>query len=175
MILIYPIVKMNDAGWAATTVNYMWPLATGLFTLIPIKKIWDNEKIKFWQYPLYVVTLIFASNQEQACAILFGTYLLFTVLMIIKNKKIHPFMVIQTLIVIASLIFILTCPGNAARTTVEINNQFKDFEMLTILDKIGIGLTSTMGLIIKSGNIIFALMSMVIAVNIFLNNNISSG
>lgn len=170
MILIYPIVKMNDAGWAATTVNYMWPLATGLFTLIPIKKIWDNEKIKFWQYPLYVVTLIFASNQEQACAILFGTYLLFTVLMIIKNKKIHPFMVIQTLIVIASLIFILTCPGNAARTTVEINNQFKDFEMLTILDKIGIGLTSTMGLIIKSGNIIFALMSMVIAVNIFLNN-----
>lgn len=169
MILIYPIMLMNGAGWAATTVNYMWPLATGLFALIPIRKIWDGEKIKFWQYPLYVLATLFASNQEQVCAILFGTYLLFTVLMIIKNKKIHPFMIIQTLLVIASLIFILTCPGNAVRTEYEIKEQFKDFEMLTILDKIGLGLTSTMGLIIKNGNIVFAIMSMVIAVNIFLN------
>ena len=50
MILIYPIMLMNGAGWAATTINYMWPLATGLFALIPIRKIWDEEKIKFWQY-----------------------------------------------------------------------------------------------------------------------------
>ena len=169
MILIYPIMIMNGAGWAATTINYMWPLATGLFALIPIRKIWDGEKIKLWQYPLYVLAIIFSSNQEQACAILLGTYLLFTILMIIKNKKIHPFMIIQSLIVIASLVFILTCPGNAVRTETEIRNQFKDFEMLTVLDKIGIGLTSTMGLIIKNGNIVFAMMSMLIAVNIFLN------
>ena len=169
MILIYPIVLMNGAGWAATTINYMWPLAIGLFALIPIRKIWDEEKIKFWQYPLYILAMIFATNQEQVCAILLGTYLLFTVFLIMKNKKIHPFMIVQTLIVIASLIFILTCPGNAARTETEIQNQFKDFEMLTILDKIGLGLTSTMGLIIKNGNIVFALMSMLIAVNIFLN------
>ena len=169
MILIYPIVLMNGAGWAATTINYMWPLATGLFALIPIRKIWDEEKIKFWQYPLYIIAMIFATNQEQVCAILLGTFLFFTVFLIIKNKKIHPFMIVQTLIVIASLIFILTCPGNAARTETEIKNQFKDFEMLTILDKIGLGLTSTMGLIIKNGNIVFALMSMLIAVNIFLN------
>ena len=169
MILIYPIVLMNGAGWAATTINYMWPLATGLFALIPIRKIWDEEKIKFWQYPLYIIAMIFATNQEQVCAILLGTYLLFTVFLIIKNKKIHPFMIVQTLIVIASLIFILICPGNAARTETEIQNQFKDFEMLTVLDKIGLGLTSTMGLIIKNGNIVFTLMSMLIAVNIFLN------
>ena len=79
MILIYPIVLMNGAGWAATTINYMWPLATGLFALIPIRKIWDEEKIKFWQYPLYIIAMIFATNQEQVCAILLGTYLLFTV------------------------------------------------------------------------------------------------
>lgn len=169
MILLYPITQMNSAGWAATTVNYMWPMALGLFSLIPIRKIWDGEKIKFWQYPLYIAALIFASNQEQACAILFGTYLLFAILMIIKNKKIHPFIVIQTLLVIASLVFILTCPGNSVRTQTEIENQFNDFEMLTVLDKIGLGLTSTMGVIIDKGNIVFAIMSILIAVNIFLN------
>ena len=169
MILIYPIMQMNSAGWAATTINYMWPLATGLFALIPIRKIWDGEKIKFWQYPLYVFALIFAANQEQVCAILLGTYLLFTILMIIKNKKIHPFMIIQTLLVIASLIFILTCPGNAIRTESEIRDNFKDFGMLTILDKIGVGLTSTMGLIIDKGNIVFALMTILIAIYVFSN------
>ena len=169
MILIYPIMQMNSAGWAATTINYMWPMAMGLFSLIPIRKVWDGEKIKFWQYPLYVFALLFSANQEQSCAILFGTYLLFAILMIIKNKKIHPFIVIQNVLVIASLIFILTCPGNSIRTETEIANQFKDFEMFTILDKIGLGLTSTMGLIIKKGNIVFAIMSMLIAVNIFLN------
>lgn len=169
MILIYPIMQMNSAGWAATTVNYMWPLATGLFALIPIRKIWDGEKIKFWQYPLYSLALIFAGNQEQSCAILFGTYILFTILMIIKNKKIHPYMIIQSAFIIASLIFILTCPGNAVRTQTEITNQFKDFEMLTILDKIALGFTSTMGVIIEKGSIVFAMMSCIIAVYIFSN------
>ena len=144
-------------------------MALGLFSLIPIRKIWDGEKIKFWQYPIYIAALIFASNQEQACAILFGTYLLFAILMIIKNKKIHPFIVIQNILVIASLVFILTCPGNSVRTQTEIENQFNDFEMLTVLDKIGLGLTSTMGVIIDKGNIVFAIMSILIAVNIFLN------
>ena len=169
MILMYPIMQMNSAGWAATTINYMWPLATGLFALIPIRKIWDGEKIKFWQYPLYTIALIFSANQEQACAILFGCYLLFSLLMILKNKKIHPFMIIQTILVIASLIFILTCPGNSVRTETEIQNTFKDFEMLTVLDKIGVGITSTMGQIIGKSNIIFAIMSLIIAVYVYSN------
>ncbi len=169
MILIYPITIMNSAGWAATTVNYMWPLATGLFALIPIRKIWDGEKIKVWQYPLYIIALIFSANAEQTCAILFGTYLLFAILMIIKNKKIHPFMVIQIILLIASLIFILTCPGNNARTIKESEQVFKDFEMLTLLDRIGLGFTSTMGLIVKNGNLVYTVMCIMIAVYICSN------
>ena len=63
-------------------------------------------------------------------------------------------MIIQTILVIASLIFILTCPGNSVRTETEIQNTFKDFGMLTVLDKIGVGVTSTMGQIIGKSNII---------------------
>lgn len=169
MILVFPITVMNGAGWAATTVNYMWPLATCLFAIVPIRKIWDGEKIKFWEYPLYIIALVFAGNAEQTCAILFGTYLLFTILMIIKNKKIHPFMIIQTILIIASLIFILTCPGNSVRTESEIVEYFKDFEMLTFLDKIGLGFTSTMGLIVEKANIVFLMMCITIAVYVFTN------
>lgn len=169
MILIYPITIMNSAGWAATTVNYMWPLATCLFALIPIRKIWDEEKIKWWEYPLYTLALIFAGNQEQTCAILCGTYILFTILMIIKNKKIHPYMIIQTLIIIASLIFILTCPGNYVRNEQEIEENFNDFEMLTFLDKLSLGFTSTMGLIIEKGDLVYTLLSLLVVIYVFSN------
>lgn len=169
MILAYPLNKMAGAGWAATTVNYMWPLATGLFALIPIRKIWDGEKIKPYEYVLYTLALIFAGNAEISCAILVGSYALFTVLYILKNKKVNSYMVIQTLIIVASLIFILTCPGNYARNNEEISNLFKDMNTLSFLDKIGLGFTSTMGLIIGKGNIIYTLFTMLIVVYIFSN------
>lgn len=169
MILIYPLNAMNSAGWAATTVNYMWPLATCLFALIPIRKIWDGEKLKFWEYPLYTISLIFSANQEQTCSILCGTYILFTILMIIKNKKIHPYMIVQSILAIGSIIFILTCPGNYVRNEQEIREIFKDFEMLTFLDKFSLGLTSTMGFIIEKRNLVFLLLNFLIVVYIFSN------
>ena len=169
MILLYPLNVMNSAGWAATTINYMWPLATCLYALVPIKKIWDKEKIKLWEYPLFILSLIYAGNQEQTASILLGCYLLFTIIMIIKNKEIHWFMLFQTLLIIASIIFILTCPGNYVRKGLETNLNFKDFEMLTLLDKIEIGFTSTFGIIIKNGNLVFTALCIIIAVYIFLN------
>jgi len=169
MILAYPLNNMASAGWAATTVNYMWPLATGLFALIPIRKIWDGEKIKPYQFVLYSLALIFSGNAEISCAILLGAYILFTMLYILKNKRIHPYLIIQNLIIIASLIFILTCPGNSVRTQTEIGKHFKDMEMLTFIDKLSLGFTSTIGLIIGKGNIIYAIFTMLIVVYIFSN------
>lgn len=163
MMLLYPFNAMNGSGWATTTTVYMWPLATCLFALIPIRKIWDGEKIKAWQYPLYTLALLYAGNQEQTAAILCGVYILFSALMIIKNKKIHPYMVVQTILILASILFILTCPGNYVRKEEETIELFKDFGMLTFLDKISLGLTSAMGIIIEKSNLVYAIFSLTIA------------
>ena len=152
MMLLYPLNAMNGSGWATTTTVYMWPLATGLFAIIPIRKIWDGEKIKAWQYPLYSLSLIYSGNQEQTAAILFGVYIVFSILMILKNKKIHPYMIIQNILIIASLIFIFTCPGNYVRKETETIELFQDFKMLTVLDKISLGFTSAFGIIIEKIN-----------------------
>ncbi len=169
MILIYPLNVMASAGWAATTINYMWPLAMCLYSLIPIKKMWDKEKIKPYEYILYTVSILFAGNQEQTCAILVGTYIVFTILMIIKDKKIHPYMIIQDILIIASLIFILTCPGNYVRNNLEMVSNFKDIATLNILDKISLGLTSTIGILVGKGNLVYTLFTFLIMVFIFLN------
>ena len=170
MVLIYPLNVMASAGWAATTVNYMWPLAMCLYSLIPIRKIWDNEKIKPHEFILCTLALLFAGNQEQTCAILAGTYILFTIFMIIRDKKIHPYIIIQDILIIASLVFILTCPGNYVRNNQEIVESFKDLGTLNILDKISLGLTSTIGLLVGKGNLVYTLLTFLIVVYIFLNH-----
>lgn len=65
--------------------------------------------------------------------------------------------------------FIVTCPGNHARNQTEIAENFKNIEMLSFFDKISLGFTSTMGLLIGRGNIIYTIFTMIIAVYIFSN------
>lgn len=115
------------------------------------------------------MALIFTGNAEIACAILVGSYLLFTVLYIVKNKKVNLYLIIQNIIILASLVFIVTCPGNHARNQTEIAENFKNIEMLSFFDKISLGFTSTMGLLIGRGNIIYTIFTMIIAVYIFSN------
>lgn len=170
MILLYPFNVMSSAGWAATTVNYIWPMATMFYALIPIKKIWEGEKIHPISMFLHSLALIFAGNQEQTACILVGTYLLFAILMIIRDKKIKPYMVINTVLAIASLIFILTCPGNYVRQESEIANYFKDMEMYTFLDKLGLGFTTTMGFLIGKGNLVYVVFTLLICVYVFSNH-----
>lgn len=171
LLLIYPLAKMSSAGWGATTVNYIWPFAAAMFCLIPIRKIFDKEKIKWYMYPLYVIALLFACNQEQTAAIVFGTYLIFTTLLIIRDKKkINWFMVVQLVLSILSLIFILTCPGNQVRKVDEIGNSYPDFETLSFLDKISLGFTSTISEMLVNTNISFLVLSIMIVVYIFNNH-----
>lgn len=168
MILIYPYSIMHQAGWAATTVNYMWPLATCLFALIPIKKLWYGEKIKFWEYPLYTISLLFAGNHEQASAILVCTYILFTIFMIVRDKKIKPYMIIQSILALGSIIFILTCPGNGVRQNDEMW-RFLGFETLSFIDKFVMGFTSTFGRIIFTQDLVYTLFTGILAIYVFYN------
>lgn len=167
LVLIYPLDRMHEAGWGATTINGLWPLALGLFSMIPIRKIFDGEKIKGYMYPLYSLALIYAGNQEQSCMILLAVYVLFTILLVLRDKnKIHPLMIVQTVLIVLSLIFVLTCPGNYIRTNTEIAMNYPDFETLTLLDKVSMGVTTTISLMLVNSNIVFLVFSIIIALYI---------
>ena len=168
MFLLYPLNKIATCDWGAGSINYTWPLAMLLFSCLSIKKIFSGEKIPKYMYILYLIALIFACNQEQTCAVAFVIYVIFTVFAIIKDKKkVHPFMIIQLLIVIASLVFIMTCPGNYARKTDEISTYYPDYQTLNIFDKISLGLTSTVNSMLIGNNIVFLVFSLICAVYIF--------
>lgn len=109
-IFIYPLDKIASCDWGAGSMNYTWPLAMLLFSMIPIAKIQRQEKIAKFMYPIYSAALVFACNQEQCCMIAFCIYAIFTIYHTLKNKKVHPFLVVQCIFALFSLLFIATCP-----------------------------------------------------------------
>ena len=169
LIILYPLNKIATCDWGAGSINYTWPLAMLLFSAISIKKIFNEEKIKKYMYPLYFFALVFACNQEQSCVIAFGMYFVFIILDIMKNKKkFHPFLLIQFAVTILGLINIIVCPGNYARKIEETSTYYIDFNMLGIFDKFSLGLTSTINNLLISSNVIFLVFSIVSAVYIYI-------
>lgn len=170
LVLLYPVERISSAGWAATTVNYIWPMAFGLFSLISLRKVWEKEKIRPYMGILYILATIFACNQEQVCAILFVTYILFSIILTIRDKKkVSPFIYLQTIIAIISFIFILTTPGNAIRKEEEIITYFPNFYSMSIMEKAILGITTTMGEMLVKYSLTFAIFTFMILVYVWDN------
>ena len=51
---------MSEAGWGATTLNYVWPLAFAMVAVYSIRKIYDEKPIRKWEYSIYSVSLLFS-------------------------------------------------------------------------------------------------------------------
>lgn len=170
LFMLYPLDRMSSAGWGATTVNYIWPFALGLFSTISIKKMWTGEKISWVLYILYAISLLLGCNQEQVIVIMFIVYVLFAVLLTMRDKKkTNKFIYVQIAIIVASLIFILTCPGNAARFDNEVASTYPEYKTLSFFDKVSLGITSTVSELIVNSNVPFIVLCLYIAIVIFNN------
>lgn len=166
LILFIPQKLFSEAGWMATSLNYLWPVAFGLISLIPIRKCLEEQKIRWFEIPVYIASLIFAENMEQVVAVLFTVYLLFTIYFIAK-RKLKPIIFIMFLLSIASLGFILKCPGNSARAISEVETWFPDYVMYNKIDKAFIGVYSTLQYFINHFNPIYVAFTITIMVTIF--------
>ena len=153
-IALVPITILKEAGWMATMNNYLWVAATGLYAMIPIKKLLNNEKINVFRAISFVISAIYASNQEQMAGILFLVYTFFLIY-IIKNKKQKPILFIIYAIILLNLILIMICPGNANRKIQEEETWYPEYSETSLSIKLSQGLTSMMDYVIGSGRILF--------------------
>lgn len=166
LIFLIPQKIFSEAGWMATSLNYLWPVALGIVSLIPIRKCLDGEKIRWFEVPIYAICLIFAENMEQVAAVLFTVYLLFTIYFMVK-RKLRFSIFLMFLLSVASLAFILLCPGNSARASSEIQNWFEDYPMYNKIDQVFIGFYSTMQYFVIHFNPIYFLFTLSLVIAIF--------
>lgn len=167
LFILYPFKDMFSAGWGATTLNYLWPLALSLFSLLSIKKRFQNIKIKWYEYLIYTIILLYGANQEQTAFLLTFIFGSATLYYIWKFKKPDLLLLLQFFISAAQLMLVFICPGNEARKVMSITGSFIDFDMLSFFDKIQIGLSSTLHKVIFSPNLLFTMLVLVLAILTF--------
>lgn len=169
LVCIYPLYEMCGAGWYATTLNYLWPLAFGLISLFPIKNAIDGKKENKYMYPIYLFSTLFACNQEQMCAIIFCFYIILLIYLY-KNKKINKLILFQFILSFISLIFILTCPGNDLRNVSEIQSWYPNYEYFGLIAKIFLGIVTTFIYSVYNLNTVIFIFSILLPIFVFKKN-----
>ncbi len=169
-LLIYPMWDLRTAGWIATSVNYTWPLALGVFSLHGTVRAFYKQSTPVFLWPLYAAAALYGANMEQMAAVLL-TINLCAVLYCVLEKtsvRIYGSALIGLVIAAAEFIFILACPGNAARKSQEIINWMPNFGSFHLLDKLSMGFGDTMHHLTVSGNLIYLCYVSLLAVFVFL-------
>ena len=148
LFFLYPFSQMKEAGWYATTINYLWPMACALFSLIPLKNAFYGVKDKKIMYLLYSLATVFACSQELICALLFGIYLIY-IIFLYKKQKINKFVMFQLFLIIVSIFVFILCPGNMVRKIDEIEHRYTAYAVFTVFQKVILGLFSTFAFIFE--------------------------
>ena len=154
----------------ATTLNYLWPLAFGLLAIMPLRNALYQKRTPWYLYIICIIALIYASNQEQVCAILIAINVFFGGYIVFRDKKIPWFTTVQLLIEMVSVLFILTCPGNDNRITLESQAWFPQFMELSFLQKIELGYIRTMYAMVMRINLVFIVFSVLLFVAVVKSN-----
>ncbi len=166
MILLYPFIEMSTAGWIATSTNYLWPASLGLFALSEIKDI-AGGRIKIWKYILTFPALIYAVNSEQMagiCVIILG----FAIIMSFKEKKKWVALIPHLIIAVMGIIHVVTCPGNAKRSSIEVIERMREFDDYGIVRKAVSGYGNMVNHFLFERNATFLLFFLTLTILLFI-------
>ena len=171
LVLLFPLNYLNEAGWCASTTNYWWPLALGVFSLHAIKYTFDNKRISIGRHILYLGALIYSANVEQYTAALLAIYIISFILYYIQNKRLPKQLIPYLLFLFISLAYIFLCPGNDQRYLNELNSRFPEFATIPFIQKVSMGLGATLYQLIWGEIFIFGLCCILITILLFKKNH----
>lgn len=142
--VIFPAMITVDAGFIATTVNYLWPFTFGLICIIPLKKALSGNKISFYEYITSIPLLLYSVNMQQTAALLVAVFFAASICFFM-NRKSCFYPVSGLAISGVGCIFTLTVNtvGENNRMARETARYFPDFAQLNIFEKAELGFSST--------------------------------
>lgn len=158
---LYQWHYLSDTGWIITSLAYLWPLAFALVGLYPLFRALRGETLPAAGLCLCGVALLVGANMEQTALILpFFLCGGMAVLRFGRAQKVPLWLWGYLALVLASLVFILTCPGNRYRSEEMIASFYIDYPMVTLLQKVEIGITSAITEHVFGGSIVFLLFAL---------------
>lgn len=172
LTFMYRITDQGSAGYLVTMIVYLWPLVAFLPTLFPFKKSLENEEEPQWTtYAICAICAFFCCNCEQICVAATMTWGMFVLYTYFQTKSINKLYCLLLLIAFAHLLFIVTCPGNAARTQCELSH-IPAFEHYSLIRKIAlcIGSPIVKYMVVTSQSLIVWAFSIILPLTLFIKN-----
>lgn len=155
---LYPWWYLSSAGWVATTMNYLWPLA-GLCLALCTLAGYGGRAARV----LGLLGLVYAVNAEQSAVLAlmllagYGIYCCFV------RRPLPRLFFVQAAIAAAGLVYMLACPGIQARTHNEVVSYYKDFAMHSFLARAEAGITGALSELFLDRNLLYTLFLLVLA------------
>ena len=170
MVLIFPFESFSSVGLLGTSLNYLWPLATAVIFGYSLKKVVsDSGRIRSWEYPLYILALLFASNMETVGVLLLGTTVTLMINRLLGKKELSVYLLLSIVITAGMTVFALIAPGNEHRRVAEMH-LMPNFMMFSPIEQIQIGYGYAVGNIVVGLNIIFPVFSLLLFVAVWLQH-----
>lgn len=166
-LCLLPVGILYPAGWIATSTNYLWPLTAGMVSLVPLVRSLrgdtaqvdtSNKQLRILKKIASLLMLVVAANQEQIAAVLFGVYLCHLIGWYVvrhremaqemnaieyeKKPQVYPFLP-KLVILLASLAFIVLCPGNTSRNIQEMSSWFPEYPNYSMGERLLMGMLDT--------------------------------
>ena len=166
-LCLLPVGILYPAGWIATSANYLWPLTAGMVSLVPLVRSLrgdtaqvdtSNKQLRILKKIASLLMLVVAANQEQIAAVLFGVYLCHLIgWYVVKRREMaqemnaieyekkpqgYPFLP-ELVILLASLVFIVLCPGNTSRNIQEMSSWFPEYPNYSMGERLLMGMLDT--------------------------------
>lgn len=160
VVAAFPISLMSSAGWIATSVSYLWPIAIGSWFWT--KYLQSDKKTKKFSYILYGIALIIAVNLE-GYSVLIGFALLGSLIYkVICKRRLEIKQIVYTLICWMMILYHMFSSGNESRVIQETINHFPDYNMLNFIDRVELGMTRLIYSLLLNYNWTFILLALFI-------------
>ena len=132
----FPFSYYASAGWITTTAIYLISISLGLVALFPLRSLLDGRKGAWWENGLYVLAAVLACNHEQVGAVVLGVYLCSCAYCAVLRRRIAGMQVCQIVVAAASILFVLTCPGDAVRMEIETQTWLPEYAGWNVFEKL---------------------------------------
>ena len=150
LIMILPWKVFGETGWIATTLNYTWPITLGFYGF----SILLEEKTNFLKQIISFFCIIFACNQEQMCCVMLAFIIICFCIRTFQKKNNKVFLIPFIICILMGVLHIIF-PGNSMRQISEMQTWYPAYQNFDVLDKISIGIISTVTAILFDFRIIY--------------------
>ena len=144
LLAVYPTMCMVDAGFVATTVNYLWPVTFGIISLLPLKNFLYGKKTKLLARLLILPLMLYATNMQQMAVVMLVALSVGNIYLLSK-RTVNLYLVFQNLIVTGMTVYsyYINTVGENNRMVRETGRYFPEFLSLNIFEKLELGFSST--------------------------------